>query len=94
MIIMITTKALNNKNFRMNYQLYRLINNYMFYGFYFFENRSYIDNMIVTFDKGSKVHGKGDDNENLMMIIYSQMCFQSMIENLHEFLTKKDYLMI
>lgn len=91
---MITTKALNNKNFRMNYQLYRLINNYMFYGFYFFDQRSYIDNLITIFDKGSKVLGKGDDHDNLMMILYSQMCFQSMIENLHEFLQTKDFLII
>ena len=82
----------NNKNFRMNFEMTRLINYYAFYGWMLFsENRQFVDKFLRICENGSKCVGQRMDDEITMGILYSQLCFQTIIQNFHEFLLQKDY---
>ena len=95
LIKMIGDGHFNNKNFKMNFEMNRLMNYYAFYGWTIFaDNRQFVENFLRICETGSKFIGQRMDDELILGIFYSQLCFQSIIQNFHEFLLQKDYQII
>ena len=67
------------------------MNAYAFHGFTFFsDNRPFLSNLINICEQKSKIV-KSMDDEHVMTILYSQLCFQTIIQNFQEFLVEKDF---
>lgn len=56
LISAISDSGLNNKNFSMNFQLFKLINNYAYSGWFFFsDRRPFLEKLFHICDKNSRV---------------------------------------